>query len=89
LVGLKKNVMCIFITTVLLILRCYRHRYLSCFYEVTEHPIKAVGMNRILGLFVSLAHQIVQQLLNQILLTLICRHHLEHLWNKIFTRLLI
>jgi hypothetical protein len=46
-------------------------------------------MDRIFWLFINFSHQVVQQLLDQILLKLILGNKIKHLWNELFSCFLI
>ena len=69
LIRLEQNVMSVLILPVLLLLRCDCNCDLSSVPEVLENPVQAISVDRILRLSISLAHKVVEQLLNQMFLT--------------------
>jgi len=69
--SLEQNFVSVLIATVLLLLRRNSDCDLGRVLVVAKNAVQAISVNRILRLLVSLAHQIIKQLLGQVLLTFV------------------
>ena len=77
--------MCLLVLSVLLLGGCDGHCYLCCISEVFEYPVEVVSEDGIFGLSVSLSHQVVQKLLNQVFLRGVTFDEVQHLIDENFS----
>jgi hypothetical protein len=68
LVGLEEDVVCALVVAVLLLLGGDGHCYFGCVPEVFEDAVESVGVYGVFGRAVCLAHEVVQQFLDQMFL---------------------
>ena len=82
LVGLEEDVVGAFVVAVFLFLGGDGDCYFGCVSEVFEDAVEAVGVDGVFGLSVCLAHEVVQQFLDEVFLGGVAFYELQHVVDE-------